>query len=159
MNERPPEQQPRAERTSANPSRRSAVVRLPQLFILAFVTIRVATAYADGHRADSSRPFAALAKESPSWAVLRKAMQSRDYAVRLLTTQALGGIRSADVTAWIEHSLADPEHDVRVAAVDALDRIHTRRALDLLRSVRDDESESLDIRALAASALINHADE
>jgi len=117
------------------------------------------TASADGRRAEGSGRLASPTKENASWAVLRKAIQSRDYAVRLLATQALGGIRSVDVTAWIEHSLADPEHDVRVAAVDALDRVRSRRALELLRSVRDDETEALDIRALAASALINHADE
>lgn len=118
-----------------------------------------ASARAEGRRGDAPRSLAAPSKENASWAVLRKAIQSRDYAVRLLATQALGGIRTVDVTNWIEHSLADPEHDVRVAAIDALDRVHSRKALTLLRSVRDDESEALDIRALAASALINHTDE
>ncbi len=119
----------------------------------------VAIANAETRRFEPAQGLPAPAKENASWAVLRKAIQSRDYAVRLLATQALGGIRTVDVTGWIEHSLADPEHDVRVAAIDALDRVHSRKALTLLRSVRDDESEALDIRALAASALINHPDE
>jgi HEAT repeat protein len=113
-------------------------------------------------RADAVQGLARLrapGKETPSWAVLRRALQSRDYAVRLLAVQALGSVRSVDVTSWLEHCLSDPEHDVRVAAVDALDRLHSRRGLLLLRSVRDDESEELDIRALAAGALINQSDE
>jgi len=128
---------------------------------LALVVVAMASLPAVETGAQPGRTPAALAspaKETPSWAVLRQALKSKDYAVRLLATQALGGIRTVDVSGWIEHSLADPEHDVRVAAVDALDRIASRRALSLLRSVRDDETEALDIRALAASALINHSE-
>lgn len=140
----------------------SAVVRSGRTAVLvglASALLGFAIANAQGGGVDPARALAAPGKESASWAVLRKAIQSRDYAVRLLATQALGGIRTVDVTTWLEHVLADPEHDVRVAAIDALDRVHSRKALTLLRSVRDDESEALDIRAVAASALINHADE
>jgi HEAT repeat protein len=94
-------------------------------------------------------------KDNASWAVLRKATESRDYSVRLLVVQALGSVRSADVTPWLEHALGDPEHDVRVAAIDSLRRIGSKRALALLRTVRDDESEALDVRALAASVLLD----
>jgi HEAT repeat protein len=94
-------------------------------------------------------------KESPSWTVLRKALLSRDYSVRIIVTQGLGDVRGVDVTPWLEHALGDPEHDIRVAAVDALRRIGSPRAVPLLKTVRDDTSEALDVRALAAIALIN----
>jgi HEAT repeat protein len=126
--------------------------------IVAVATIALSTLDAGAQSRRTTSALASPATETPSWAVLRQALKSKDYAVRLLATQALGGIRTVDASGWIEHSLADPEHDVRVAAVDALDRVGSRRALALLRSVRDDETEALDIRALAASALINHSD-
>ena len=129
---------------------------------LLFGLLATSLLFASGALADPARSFpsepVSPAKETGSWAVLRQALKSKDYATRLLATQALGGIRTTDVAGWLAHSLADPEHDVRVAAVDALDRIGGRRALGLLRSVRDDTSEALDIRALAASALINHSE-
>jgi HEAT repeat protein len=97
------------------------------------------------------------ATNSASWNVLRRALASQDYATRLLATEALGTIRPVDAASWVEPRLADPEHDVRVAAVDALSKIGTRRALHLLTSVRDDDKEALDVRALAAAALIDHS--
>jgi HEAT repeat protein len=129
-----------------------------RIAIVAVATIALSAFEADAQSRRTTSALASPATETPSWAVLRQALKSKDYAVRLLATQALGGIRTVDVSGWIEHSLADPEHDVRVAAVDALDRMGSRRALALLRSVRDDETEAIDIRALAASALINHSD-
>jgi hypothetical protein len=149
----------RAQLASESSARRGVVVSgAPKLVIVAVATITLSAFQAF---AQSRRPGGALespTRETPSWSVLRLALKSRDYAVRLLATQALGGIRTVDVSGWIEHSLADPEHDVRVAAVDALDRVGSRRALALLRSVRDDGTEALDIRALAASAIINHSE-
>lgn len=87
-----------------------------------------------------------------SWKVLRRGLASRDYADRLLTTQLLGELRGSED--WLARSLSDPEHDVRVAAVDALKRLGTPRAAQLLRRVRDDNTEKLDIRVLAAAALL-----
>lgn len=126
--------------------------------LVALACLALAGFEAQGQSRRTTSALASPTKETPSWAVLRQALRSKDYAVRLLATQALGGIRTVNVSGWIEHSLADPEHDVRVAAVDALDRVGTQRAITLLRSVRDDETEALDIRALAASALINHSE-
>jgi HEAT repeat protein len=107
--------------------------------------------------ADTTASHAAPKSENRSWAVLREALKSRDYAVRLLATQGLGDLHGVDVAPWLAQSLGDPEHDVRVAAVDALSRIGSARALALLRSVRDDATEALDIRALAAVALLAHS--
>jgi HEAT repeat protein len=87
--------------------------------------------------------------------VLREAQASRDYETRLFAVQALGAVHAVDVTRWLEHALGDPEHDVRVAAVESLRRLGTPRAATLLRSVRDDKQEVLQIRALAASALLS----
>ena len=112
-----------------------------------------------GDRPSPTASTAPAARQSASWEVLRKALVSRDYSIRLLATQALGDIQRIDVTSWLEHALGDPEHDVRVSAVDSLRRIGSRRALDVLRTVRDDQAEALDIRALAASALLSHSDE
>jgi len=72
-----------------------------------------------------------------------------------MATEALGQVRFADPAPWLEHSLGDPEHDVRIAAVEALRKQATTPALALLVSVRDDDTEALDIRALAASALLS----
>jgi hypothetical protein len=41
-----------------------------------------------------------------------------------------------------------------MAAVEALDRVHSTRALVLLTTVRDDKTEELDVRAVAAGALL-----
>jgi HEAT repeat protein len=79
---------------------------------------------------------------------------SRDYATRLIAVEALGTVDRVDTTPWLAHALGDPEHDVRVAAVQALSHLRFPRAERLLRSVRDDVEEALDIRALAASALL-----
>lgn len=87
--------------------------------------------------------------------VLKHALASKDYATRLITVQAIGDVRAYDLVAWLEPVLGDPEHDVRVAAIDALRRIGSPRARQLLRSVREDKTEALDIRALAASALLS----
>jgi HEAT repeat protein len=79
--------------------------------------------------------------------------------VRLLAVESLGEVRSADVLAWLRYALGDPEHDVRVTAIEALRRVGTPRSRELLRSVRDDGTEELDIRALASSALLSRSGE
>lgn len=89
---------------------------------------------------------------STSWRILERGLRSRDYADRLLTTQVLGELRGSED--WVARSLSDPEHDVRVTAVDALKRLASPRAAQLLRRVRDDSTEKLDIRVLAAAALL-----
>jgi HEAT repeat protein len=88
--------------------------------------------------------------EATSIAVLRDGLQSRDYATRLFAVEALGHVRAVDVTPALERALGDPEHDVRVAAVEALKQQGSPRARALLRTVRDDKSEALDVRVLAA---------
>ena len=92
------------------------------------------------------------ARMNASWRVLESGLRSRDYGDRLLTTQVLGELRGSED--WIARSLSDPEHDVRIAAVDALKHLGTPRAAQLLRRVRDDNTEKLDIRVLAAAALL-----
>jgi hypothetical protein len=86
--------------------------------------------------------------------VLKQAIDSKDYATRLIAIEAIGATRVEMFLPWLERSLGDPEHDVRMATVDALGRFRSTRSLTLLVSVRDDTTEDLDIRALAASALI-----
>ncbi len=92
--------------------------------------------------------------DTSSIAVLKEALASRDYATRLVAIDAIANARAELLTGGLEHALGDPEHDVRIAAVDALDRIHTTRALALLITVRDDTTEELDVRAAAAGALL-----
>ena len=41
-----------------------------------------------------------------------------------------------------------------MAGVEALDRVHSTHVLVLLATVRDDTTEELDIRAVAAGALL-----
>ncbi len=95
---------------------------------------------------------AASSGRSLSWRVIERGLLSRDYADRLLTTQVLGELRGSED--WLARSLSDPEHDVRVAAVDAHNRLGSPRAAQLLRRVRDDNTEKLDIRVLAAAAVV-----
>lgn len=102
-------------------------------------------------RSSASRPNA---PESTSLEILQKALRSQDYATRLIAVEAAGELKMPQSVEWLAVALGDPEHDVRMAAVMALASQHTHRAGDLLRSVRDDETEQLDIRALASSALL-----
>src|SRR5262245_46594858 len=74
---------------------------------------------------------AAGADDQRSLDVMRTALESRDYAVRLVAVEALGQVRSADVLPWLRYALGDPEHDVRIAAVEALRRLGFVRARDL----------------------------
>ncbi len=98
------------------------------------------------------RPRAGL--DPASVAVLEQAIGSSDYATRLIAVEAVGDTHAEALLGWLEHALGDPEHDVRMAAVEALDRIHSPRAGGLLATVRDDTTEELDIRAVAAGALL-----
>jgi hypothetical protein len=107
--------------------------------------------------ADETPPRAKIASAhtkvlSPSWVLLKEALQSDDYAERLFVTQILGDVRGSEE--WLARSLYDKEHDVRIAAVDGLRRLASPRAVQLLRKVRDDTTEKHDIRALAAGALL-----
>jgi len=86
--------------------------------------------------------------------VLKEALASKDYATRLVAAEALGEAKLDSAVPWLEHVLGDPEHDVRMAAVEALDRVHSPHARALLVTVRDDMTEELDIRAVAAGALL-----
>ena len=92
--------------------------------------------------------------DAASVAVLKEALASNDYAVRLVALEALGQTKLDALVPWLEHALGDPEHDVRMTAAEALVNIRSPRALALLATVRDDKEESLDIRALAAAALL-----
>jgi HEAT repeat protein len=62
-----------------------------------------------------------------SVAVLERALANSDYATRLIAIEAVGDARADAPLGWLEHALGDPEHDVRMAAVEALDRIHSTR--------------------------------
>lgn len=106
----------------------------------------------DHSQSSSGARLASL--DAASSAVLRQALASKDYATRLIAVEALGRSKVDAVMPWLEHALGDPEHDVRMTAVEALDRMHSTGALTLLATVRDDTSEDLDIRALAASAFL-----
>ncbi len=92
--------------------------------------------------------------DSASLAVLKEALASKDYATRLVAVEALGEAKLDSAVPWVEHALGDTEHDVRMAGVEALDRVHSPRARALLVTVGDDMTEELDIRAVAAGALI-----
>lgn len=100
------------------------------------------------------RPAPVAARDEASIAVLREALASKDYATRLLAVEALGDVHTEEFLPWLEHALGDPEHDVRMAAVDALAKYRTESAARVLRTVRGDKTEEMDIRALAASALL-----
>lgn len=89
-----------------------------------------------------------------SVAVLKQAIEDKDYATRLIAIEAMGVSRSEVFVAQLERALGDPEHDVRMAAVDALRAIGSARTVTLLRSVRDDTAEELDVRTLAAGAVL-----
>ncbi len=92
--------------------------------------------------------------DDASVAVLREALASEDWSTRIIAVETIGEIRAAGLVPWIETTLGDPEHDVRMAAVEALGEIPGEVSARLLRSVRDDTTEELDIRAIAASALL-----
>jgi HEAT repeat protein len=96
----------------------------------------------------------ARALNATSLAVIKEALASKDYATRLIAVEALGDAKADVLVPWLEHALGDPEHDVRMAAVEALEKVRSPRASAVLATVRDDASEDLDIRALAASALL-----
>jgi HEAT repeat protein len=98
------------------------------------------------------------AVEPETLAVVRTGLASADYATRLVATDALGCAPATVAIQALERQLADPEEDVRAAAIAALHRQTPqadRMAQQLLRSVRDDDQEKLSLRVLAAAALIN----
>jgi HEAT repeat protein len=89
-----------------------------------------------------------------SWPVIEAGLADGDYATRLTAVEALGAVCGERAIERIAARLGDPEPDVRVAAIRALDGRREARAIALLRSVRDDEEEQLGLRALAAAALL-----
>lgn len=115
-------------------------------------SVRVPATHAPAPGAPPGR--AELPRDERSMAVLRAALEDKDYATRLLAIEGVGELRAEAFLPWLEHALGDPEHDVRLAAVDALSSIPAARASSLLVSVRDDPHEDLDVRALAASKLL-----
>jgi HEAT repeat protein len=99
-------------------------------------------------------PAPAPSVDDATFLVLREGVAATDYATRLTATEALGCVPGPDATALLADQLGDPEPDVRAAALLALDRRGSdARALGLLSSVRDDRTEDLDLRVLAAAAL------
>ncbi len=95
-----------------------------------------------------------LTSPDPSLVVLADALASKDYESRMIAVEAIGEARLAELTSWLEKALGDPEHDVRMLAVEALGKLGTPAARAALVSVRDDTSEKLDLRALAAAQLL-----
>jgi HEAT repeat protein len=104
--------------------------------------------------APGTAPRAARGRDARSEQVLRDALRSADFGTRLVAIDAIARTRDPAYLEWLAHALGDPEPEVRLAAVDALARIEHPRARQLLASVRDDDKEDLDIRALAAGALL-----
>jgi hypothetical protein len=109
---------------------------------------------APGGARSTGGPRVAAALDPVSVGVLKQAIESKDYATRLIAIEAVGDAQAEGLVGWLEQALGDPEHDVRMAAIEALGRIHSARALGLLATVRDDATEELDIRAVAAGVLI-----
>jgi HEAT repeat protein len=90
-----------------------------------------------------------------SLAVLRLAFdKDTAYDARLIALDAIGQAKLVTLVPLVERSLGDPEHDVRLAAIEALGKLRHPRALSLLESVRDDMSEALELRVLAAALLL-----
>lgn len=92
--------------------------------------------------------------DTRSLAVLKEALDSKDYATRLIAVEAMGQAKLDTFVPSLEHTLGDPEHDVRMAAVEALEACGSPRANAILATVRDDTTEALDIRVVAAGALL-----
>jgi HEAT repeat protein len=99
-------------------------------------------------------PAASSPSPDPSLTVLAEALASKDYESRMIAVEAIGEAHLAELTPWLENALGDPEHDVRMLAVEALGKLGTPAARAALMSVRDDTSEKLDVRALAAAQLL-----
>src|SRR5262245_11464536 len=63
----------------------------------------------------------AAGPDAASVAVLDQALHSPDYATRLIAIEAAGDARTDALAGRLGHALGDPEHDVRMAAIEALD--------------------------------------
>src|SRR5262245_44097905 len=59
-------------------------------------------------------------RDDASLKILQEALGSSDYATRLIALEAIAEARLPEGVEWLAHALGDPEHDVRVTAVDAL---------------------------------------
>jgi HEAT repeat protein len=127
--------------------------------------VRPAAAPADEPPASRPRPAAPARREAravpaaasldpASLAVLDQALASKDFETRLIAIEAIADARAPELLKYLGDALGDPEHDVRVAAIDGLARVPLAAARALLASVRDDATEDLDVRALAAGALL-----
>lgn len=93
--------------------------------------------------------------DSASLDVLRTALASPNWEDRLIAVEAVGASRRPELAAALEDALGDPEEDIRLAAVEALGQLGGAVARRKLESVRDDTTEVLSIRALAAGELLN----
>ncbi len=89
-----------------------------------------------------------------SLTVLAEALASKSYEDRMIAVEAIGDAGRGELVPWLERALGDPEHDVRVLSVEALGKLGTPAARAALATVRDDTTEALGIRALAAAQLL-----
>lgn len=106
----------------------------------------------------SSSQGGADGSSTKSTAVLRLAFDKANaYDARLTALDAIGQARLVGLLPLVESSLADPEHDVRLAAIEALAKLPHPRARVLLESVRDDTTEALELRVLAAAFLLSQS--
>ena len=101
------------------------------------------------------RSAGARAVDEATWAVLEQGLAASDYATRLFAAEALGCVHTERAVKRLGYLLGDPEEDVRMAAVGALHRQPGDASRRYLESVRDDEQERLDVRVLAAAALVS----
>ena len=106
-------------------------------------------------RSHVSRVATALAPETK--AVLVQALVDKDWLVRLTATLTLSRFPRNEALRHLEQRLGDPEPEIRAAAIEQLGVVASPRAVALLRSVQNDESEELSIRTLAAAAMITPA--
>ena len=93
-----------------------------------------------------------LAKYQPASSCLSEVLRhERNPTVRAAATRAIGKISGEAAQAHLEHALLDPHAEVRVAAVHALARIHTRWAVDILAKLaqRDGPEALAALRGLA----------
>jgi len=86
--------------------------------------------------------------------ILETALQSKDYSVRLVATEALACSFPSWSLPLLEKQLGDPEEDVRAAALVSFAYRTETRAGALLRTVRDDVTEGWALRALAVHSLL-----
>ncbi len=92
--------------------------------------------------------------DSRAQIVLGQALAVSDFSARLLAVETLGLVADAWAFSELERKLGDPDADIRAAAILALGNRADARARELLLSIRDDETEDLDLRVLAIRTLL-----